>query len=200
MEKSLIHMDRDGWREIFSFLMASDACRLAAVSKTLNNFVNEDELAWRRLLSWGDPRLIKQLQQEQLLLANKTSADIITCADLREVAKRVESCSDLGLVSWSLVDFEKRRDRIPAMEAHAAVSIVDRFVAVVGGWGAPDNANSLFVLDGASLAASYKERNESCDINQPNRRLRRVPCRTLNAPRFRYGFTATMLDGVPVAR
>ena len=195
MEKSLITMDRDGWREIFSFLMASDACRLALVSKTLHNFVIEDKLAWRRLLSWGDPRLIKQLQQEQLLASGNT---IITCADLREVAKRVEACSDLSLVSWSLLDFEKRHDRIPSMEAHAAVSIVDRFVAVIGGWGAPDNANVMYILDGASLVATSS--SSSKDDSQPNRRLRRVPCRTLNAPRFRYGFTATVLEGVPVAR
>ena len=77
MEKSLISMDRDGWREIFSFLMASDECRLAAVSKTMNNFVIEDEMAWRRLLSWGDPKLTKQLQVRVIFWIKSTKLFII---------------------------------------------------------------------------------------------------------------------------
>lgn len=184
--KILKLLNGDAWREIFGFLLPSDACRITRVAKSFQQKL-EDEQIWLKLMAWSNaPQLVRELLDQQLLIGEKRKP---TCADLRAVARLVEGCSDMSLVSWDLLDFERQSCRIPAMEAHAAVTIVDRYVAVVGGWGASDG-NCVYVIDGASL---------SFPSPSASRALRRVPCATRTLPRFRYGFSATVMDGIAVS-
>ena len=64
-----------------------------------------------------------------------------------------------------------------SFEAHSMLLLQDRYIVVVGGWGA-NNDNSVSLFDSRSLPV-----------------LRRMPCDTVgDSGAFKYGFSATVVD------
>jgi hypothetical protein len=168
----------DVLREVFRYLLPSEASQLRRVCKKTKDQLDR---AWADVLSWADAGVVANLLD--LRIGGQRGCRgrrVPTPTDMREVARLVEGVSDLSTVSWQLVDFERRKERIPAMEAHAAYTVLGRYVAVVGGWGANDG-NDVYVMDCKGLGT--RPAGAPATFSQPPAVLRRVQGRTFNKVR-----------------
>mmetsp|Transcript_15723 Transcript_15723/g.21599 ORF Transcript_15723/g.21599 Transcript_15723/m.21599 type:complete len:672 (-) Transcript_15723:1164-3179(-) len=151
-------------------------CR-AAVSRGCAFSDSELIYLWESIAHFAAPSSsVLKILRSQLIKQTIRNSPVT----MKELAKRVYSLNNLKHLRWDKYSYETEScPRIERMEGHAAVSLKKddgRWVAIVSGWG-PHSNNELYIIDSVSL-----------DIGRKT--LRTVPTKTINNPRFRYGFSA----------
>ena len=89
-----------------------------------------------------------------------------------EICRKLEAASCAQLLDWEQGEYHLTSTPLESQEAHAATSVLDRYIVVVGGWG-PNTAPGISVVDGRSLPGP----------------LVTIPCNNTSVGRFRYGMT-----------
>jgi hypothetical protein len=54
------------------------------------------------------------------------------CENLRTAARSMEGATDLSVLSWELLQYDDKTEPIEAMEGHTSVTVLDRFVVIIG--------------------------------------------------------------------
>lgn len=165
----MLKLSDDALISVLLFLSPAEVSHLALVSKRLLSFVSDDPNynLWTSICSLFPLNLYRQLKNSHL------TSELTD----KQVARLMQGSHNISVLDWARCRYEDGATaKIDSQEAHAACTILDRFMIVVGGWG-PGRANEVSVLDGGRSA------------EEDTTLLRPVHVENTNVGRFRYGMS-----------
>ena len=172
----LNHLTTDVLVKILVFLRSSDVHKFLFTSKSFYSSLIHDDVLWKDLCDNGIGKnisieVLKQIENRN----DTTNKSKYTCQQYRQASRVLEGIQRSTHLKLKRINVSSNDDASDSsslrMEGHAACTIYERFIVIVGGWG-PDQENIVHVLDGMNLP-----------------QLRKLSVKTIGCPQFKYGFT-----------
>lgn len=166
---------------VSSFLKAEELMRILMTNKGLHKYRLNQHL-WQLYLKYScDATTLSQLWDHfKIGTCDGSGADTTECI---EIARQISAIQSINVVEWRKASVNGFIDKslvihsFHGMEAHTMNLYHERFLVIIEGWGR-NSTNRLHLLDSYGLPTS----------------LMLIATRTVQPPRFRYGFT-TLIYG-----